>query len=138
MCSYMHAHSPHVGSLGYTGINCQMLAPTTFKIFRHLWTQLACCRAVKLASIQLIITITTVNVLHKIHLNIHRNKLCDARIIYTSINCQFSHYYHQHNVSVYHWGTLLVQISLFVQFIGTCLNIKYSTYIKYGFLHDHH
>ena len=39
----IHVHSTHVGSAlyihGSMGINCQMFAPTTFKVFRHLCSE---------------------------------------------------------------------------------------------------
>ena len=39
VCNCMH---PHMGSVlyvhGFMGINCQMFAPTTFKVFQCLWS----------------------------------------------------------------------------------------------------
>ena len=44
MHACMHVHSPHVGSAlyihGSMGINCWMIAATTFKVFRRLWSHL--------------------------------------------------------------------------------------------------
>ena len=56
VCNCMHVHSPHMGSVlcmhGSMGINCQMLAPTTFKLFWHICqstgNQLSCYLTVDL------------------------------------------------------------------------------------------